>query len=72
MKSTDFILALDLLASLGARMTSVVSAISNARAEGRSDLSPAELETFRSADNAARLALDEKIAAARRRDMAGS
>lgn len=72
MKTQDFILALDLIASLGARMTAVISAISNARAEGRSDLSAAELETFRTADNAARIALDEKIDAARRRDMAGS
>lgn len=53
--------ALQLLIALMTQAQTLGNAIRNARAEGRDDLTDAELQTFRSADDDARARLQAEI-----------
>jgi len=68
MNGKNALLALELARGWISAGLQALAAIATAHAQGRDDLTPAELDAFRKADDAARAALDAKIAAARAAD----
>lgn len=65
MSAEKMLLGLDLAISLATRLLAVSNAMATAAAQGRDDLSDAELDSFAAADDAAALRLQAKIEARR-------